>query len=121
MLYGFKTTRERGQGRPAAAGAQEIRDALRTVNSSLSLLSQRVGGHLKLRGVVLHPAAGRRADVLLSFSGTSARMAEVCADYPDAELDLIAGLPAPHRGGRPCRRGAARRGLTLIGRRPAGP
>jgi hypothetical protein len=26
--------------------AQEIRDALRTVNSSLSLLSQRVGGHL---------------------------------------------------------------------------
>jgi len=34
-------TRPAGQQR-----AQEIRDALRTVNSSLSLLSQRVGGHL---------------------------------------------------------------------------
>ena len=127
--------------------AQEIRNALRDVNSQLSLLSQRVGGHLELRGtdflcldliglhgslspsalarlsglhpatmtgiidrlvrggwitrerdpddrrgVVLHPAAGRRADVLRFFSGMTARMAEVCADYSDAELDLIAGF-----------------------------
>jgi DNA-binding MarR family transcriptional regulator len=127
--------------------AQEIRDALRTVNSQLSLLSQRVGGHLELRGtdflcldliglhgalspsalarlsglhpatmtgvidrlerdgwitrdrdpddrrgVVLHPVAGRRADVLRLFAGMTTRMAEVCADYSDAELALIAGF-----------------------------
>ena len=127
--------------------AQEIRNALRDVSSQLSLLSQRVGGHLELRGtdflcldliglhgslspsalarlsglhpatmtgiidrlehggwitrerdpddrrgVVLHPVAGRRGDVLRLFSGMSARMAEVCADYSDAELDLIAGF-----------------------------
>jgi DNA-binding MarR family transcriptional regulator len=130
-----------------AQRAQEIRDALRTVNSQLSLLSQRVGGHLELRGpdflcldllglhgalspsalarlsglhpatmtgiidrlerggwitrerdpgdrrgVVLCPVAGRRAEVLRLFGGMSARMAEVCADYSDAELDLIAGF-----------------------------
>ena len=58
---------------------------------------QRRAAHGELVAVPAQPACRRsprtaRDDVLRSFSGMSARMAEVCADYSDAELDLIAGF-----------------------------
>jgi DNA-binding MarR family transcriptional regulator len=118
---------------------------MRAMNSQLSLLSQRISGHLDLRGfdlqcldlieyhgaltpsalarlaglhpatmtgivdrlerdgwiererdhddrrsVILRPVRARRADVLRLTAGMNAHLAKICADYTDAELDLIA-------------------------------
>lgn len=44
------------------------------------------------RGVVLASLPSRRADVLRLVAGMGSRMARICGDYSDAELELIDGF-----------------------------
>jgi DNA-binding MarR family transcriptional regulator len=124
-----------------------VRDTLRDLAIQLSLLTQRVGGRLDLKGTDLecldlinrhgpispgtlarltgmHPATmtgvidrlerggwitrerdardrravtvqvvrARAGDVLRLFGGMNSSLSRICADYPDAELDVIAGF-----------------------------
>jgi DNA-binding MarR family transcriptional regulator len=124
-----------------------VRDTLRDLAIQLSLLTQRIGGRLDLKGTDLecldlidrhgpvspgtlarltgmHPATmtgvidrlerggwitrerdardrravtvqvvqARAGDVLRLFGGMNSSLSRICADYPDAELDVIAGF-----------------------------
>jgi DNA-binding MarR family transcriptional regulator len=44
------------------------------------------------RAVTLHPLQGRGREVLRLFGGMNSALAEICASYSDAELDLLAGF-----------------------------
>jgi DNA-binding MarR family transcriptional regulator len=44
------------------------------------------------RGVLIRVRGGRAAEVLGLYSGMNTAMDQICADYPDAELELLAGF-----------------------------
>lgn len=44
------------------------------------------------RGVLIRVQGGRAAEVLGLYAGMNTAMDQICADYPDGELELLAGF-----------------------------
>ena len=44
------------------------------------------------RGVLIRVRGGRAAEVLGLYAGMNTAMDQICADYPDGELELLAGF-----------------------------